>query len=116
MFREEATSALAAILDNINEKLRPPLPHFNDGKNGAFCVLCQFILDLEFGDVGFSREENWSTLRKTLGAGQEQITNCTQISLHAGIKPRPHWWNPRALTTAVLGLQQQLTTAPFLLS
>ena len=30
MFREEATSALAAILDNINEKLRPPLPQIKD--------------------------------------------------------------------------------------
>ena len=26
------------ILDKMDEKLRPPLPHFNDGKNGAFSL------------------------------------------------------------------------------
>jgi len=40
------------------------------------------------------REENWRTRRKTCRA------NSTHIWHWAGIKPRPRWWEERAVTTA----------------
>ena len=35
--RGKRTSS-ATILDKMDEKLRPPLPHFKDEKNGAFSL------------------------------------------------------------------------------
>ena len=41
------------ILDKLNEKLRPPLPFFIDGKNGAFGLKRQLISDSRAWGVGW---------------------------------------------------------------
>ena len=53
-----------------------------------------FQVELEFGNVGFlRREENWSTRRKTLGAGTRTNNNLNpHMTLSPGIEPGPHWW------------------------
>ena len=47
--------------------------------------------------------------KNLLKQGQEPTTNSTHIimSPSPGIEPRPHWWEPSALTTAPL-LQPKL--------
>ena len=43
----------ATILDISNEKLRPPLPQFKDGKNGMFRFSCEPITELGGWEVLF---------------------------------------------------------------
>jgi len=47
------------------------------------------------------REENWRTCRKTLGARMRTNNKLNpQMTPGPGMKPGPHWWEARALTTA----------------
>ena len=57
---------------------------------------------LEFGNAGFlRREENWSTWRKTLGAGTRTNNKLNPHMMpRSGIEPGPQWWEASALTTA----------------
>ena len=60
-----------------------------------------FQVEFEFGNVGLLwREENWSTRRKTLGAGTRTNNKLNpHLALTGGIEPRPHWWETHTLTT-----------------
>ena len=56
---------------------------------------------IEFGKVVFLwREENPSTLRKTLVAGKRKNKKLNpHTTLTPKIEPGPHWWEASALTT-----------------
>ena len=45
-----------ANLDISGEKLRPPCPHFSDGKNAAVWFLCKSITESGEGEVSFLSE------------------------------------------------------------
>ena len=55
---------------------------------------------------------NEQTQRKIPGAMREPATNATHI--WAGIEPRPHWWEAKALTTALCLLPYSHAAQTFL--
>lgn len=60
------------------------------------------LVELEFG-VGFceGRKTEEPRLRKSLRARPEPTTDSTHIWHRAGIESGPHWWEARAITTAL---------------
>jgi len=112
VFREEATSVLPAMLDNLKEKLRPPLPRFMGkmvhfefigislfiwGRGGyiSYFILIKIVVFMRVlypCRIGilkcwfFWRDENWRTQRKTLEARGGPITNLIHIWHWARIK------------------------------
>ena len=65
-------------------------------------VALEFPIELEFRNVSFlRREENWRTLRKTLGARARTNNRLNPHMMPGpGIEPGTHWWYKSALTTA----------------
>ena len=61
----------------------------------------RFLVELEFGNVGFEEREKPEYLEKNLSEQRREPT--TKLNPHMastpGFEPGPHWWEASALTS-----------------
>ena len=65
--------------------------------------LAWFLVELEFGNVGFWGEGKTGVLREKPPGAKERINNKLnpRMASTSGFEPGPHWWETSTLTTAL---------------